>query len=243
MNYVFDVDGTLTPSRMRIDREFEKFFLEFIENNNVYLVTGSDYEKTVQQVGSKICESVIKCFNCSGNSIWQNGEEIYTNTWDLSSDAVAWLKKELTASKFNIRTGQHIEYRPGLVNFSIVGRGADFEQRFLYTQWDQHKNERKDIARRFNETFTHYRAQVAGETGLDILRSNSDKRQVADFIKGPISFFGDKMEYGGNDYPLADEIEQRNDTSCNYKVKDWKDTQRILFAIENSGLHKYVGVI
>ena len=73
MNYIFDVDGTLTPSRMRIDKEFKEFFLEFIKKNNVYLATGSDYIKTVEQLGTEICESVTKCYNCCGISVWPNG--------------------------------------------------------------------------------------------------------------------------------------------------------------------------
>ena len=44
--FVFDVDGTLTEPRKKIDSEFKDFMLKFIENNDVYLVTGSDRLKT-----------------------------------------------------------------------------------------------------------------------------------------------------------------------------------------------------
>ena len=40
INYVFDVDGTLTPSRLKIDTEFGKFFRSWIKDKNVYLLTG-----------------------------------------------------------------------------------------------------------------------------------------------------------------------------------------------------------
>ena len=59
MNYIFDVDGTLTPSRGRIDKDFEKFFLDFTKKHNVYLVTGSDYEKTEEQLGEEICNKLL----------------------------------------------------------------------------------------------------------------------------------------------------------------------------------------
>ena len=52
--YAFDVDGTLTPSRGIIDKGFEKYFLEFCKNNKVFLITGSDHEKTIEQVGIEI---------------------------------------------------------------------------------------------------------------------------------------------------------------------------------------------
>ena len=56
--FIFDVDGTLTPSRSRIDSVFENYFLDFVKSNDVYLVTGSDYGKTVEQLGKNIVERV-----------------------------------------------------------------------------------------------------------------------------------------------------------------------------------------
>ena len=45
MKYIFDVDGTLTPSRQPIMPEFKDWFLDFCKHNEVYIVTGSDYPK------------------------------------------------------------------------------------------------------------------------------------------------------------------------------------------------------
>ena len=43
--YIFDVDGTLTPSRLKMDEEFYDFFRNWIPNHKYYLVTGSDLKK------------------------------------------------------------------------------------------------------------------------------------------------------------------------------------------------------
>ena len=51
MKYIFDVDGTLTPSRQVIDPSFEAFMIKFCCKHDVYLVTGSDRQKTVDQLG------------------------------------------------------------------------------------------------------------------------------------------------------------------------------------------------
>ena len=48
--YIFDVDGTLTPSRKKIEHEFWAPFLIFCRHNHVSLVTGSDREKTIEQL-------------------------------------------------------------------------------------------------------------------------------------------------------------------------------------------------
>ena len=52
--FIFDVDGTLTPSRQTIDSDFASFFKKFCRENSVYLITGSDRNKTIEQVGREI---------------------------------------------------------------------------------------------------------------------------------------------------------------------------------------------
>ena len=53
--FIFDVDGTLTDSRQQIDLSFEAYMIKFCCNYDVYIVTGSDREKTVDQLGLDIC--------------------------------------------------------------------------------------------------------------------------------------------------------------------------------------------
>jgi len=241
-NFVFDVDGTLTPSRGRMDEGFKRFFLKFIKDHAVYLVTGSDYSKTVEQVGVEICESVESVFNCAGNSIWKNGEQVSCNDWSIPKEARDWMNKKLSESKFSLRTGNHIEERPGLVNFSIVGRGCTPEQRIIYFEYDIKTDERAILAKEFNDTFKEMTAQVAGETGLDIIPTGKDKRQIADMIEGPITFFGDKMKHGGNDFPLMVAIEGRPQSGA-VEVKDWKHTQKYLQQISLFSLQEAVGMV
>lgn len=226
-NFIFDVDGTLTPSRGRIDPEFHDFFLKFCEDFNVYLVTGSDYPKTREQLGDKILEKVRISFNCAGNSNWARGREIYRNDFVVEEKLITFLKEKLLQSKFAPKTSNHIEYRPGMINFSVVGRGCTLEQRYLYKQWDDHKQERAQIAAELMEKFPGIVAQVAGETGIDIYELGRDKGQVAEWIRTPVIFYGDKMAEGGNDYPLA--VRLNVIPHCkSITVKNWKETYRCL---------------
>ena len=48
--FIFDVDGTLTPSRLPMTKEFQKFFGEWSKKNKFYLVTGSDLPKLQEQM-------------------------------------------------------------------------------------------------------------------------------------------------------------------------------------------------
>ena len=81
MNYIFDVDGTLTPSRQKIDFKFSEFFKEFCENNDVYLVTGSDRSKTMEQIGEDIYNACKKVYQCSGNQVYEGKTMVREVSW------------------------------------------------------------------------------------------------------------------------------------------------------------------
>lgn len=227
--YIFDVDGTLTPSRQSMDTEFARWFEHFATHSAVYLVTGSDRQKTLEQVGSAVYNLSMTVYNCSGNDVWKQDQNIRTNDFKISDELRADLEQLLSESKFHAKTGRHIEERPGLCNFSIVGRNCSLEQRFLYTQWDEHKRERETIAEYLREKYPGLKFQVAGETGIDITPVGADKSQILkDFDLGNdhIYFFGDKMEYGGNDYEISVELFKAGHMV--HQVKDWRDTWKIL---------------
>lgn len=230
IRYIFDVDGTLTPSREAMDPEFKEFFLDFITKKKVWLVTGSDYAKTVEQVGADITENVATCYNCSGNDVRHKGKVVNRSAWTLPDSVRDWLGWELVRSPFAIRTGNHIEERPGTVNFSVVGRNATKKERAEYVKYDTINKERIGIANTFNYVFgiesLGLRAVVGGDTGLDIYPIGKDKAQILDDFNADddIRFFGDKMDIGGNDHSLA----VANKAGINYHVKNWQDTYKIL---------------
>jgi len=203
--FVFDVDGTLTPSRGKIDKDFAAWFENFASHNSCYLVTGSDKMKTVEQVGLSIYNLAVRVYNCNGNDVWEQDTNVHQNEWILEETPHTFLAQCLTESEFPLRTGQHFEHRPGMVNFSVVGRGADKEQRAQYVRYDTKKAERYKIAHSFNIMFPYLEAKVGGETGIDISPKGFDKSQIVnDFDSNDtLIFFGDAMQLGGNDQPLA----------------------------------------
>lgn len=227
--FIFDVDGTLTPSRQRIEPNFAEFFLDFCKAHAVYLVTGSDRPKTIEQLGAGIVRAARRVYNCSGNDVWEQDNNIYTSSWTIPIVAKEWLARELDLSPFPLRTGKHLEERPGCVNFSIVGRHASLSQRQLYVEFDEEHKERERIALHFNHKFTALSARVGGDTGIDIFPKNHDKSQILkDFSPSDrLMFFGDKMEPGGNDYPLKAAIEAESMGEC-FSVSGWENTFKIL---------------
>ena len=231
--FIFDVDGTLTPSRKKIEHEFWAPFLIFCRHNDVYLVTGSDRQKTLEQLGLDICYTAKRVYNCSGSDAYEKDKNVYRDDWELPKEVERFLEDELAYSCFPIRNGLHIERRPGGVNFSILGRGKDPSVgREEYMKWDKERLEREDIADRLRNHFPELNVQVGGQTGLDI--SNKDKSQILrDFSKDDdIHFFGDMMEKGQNDYPLAMGI-VNNMMGTAYNVSDWKETRTLLEGMQH----------
>lgn len=235
-HYIFDVDGTLTPSRGAINPEFLKFMIRFARTNNVYLATGSDAPKTIEQVRKMLFNTVNRSYNCSGNSVWEKGVNVYNNDWKLPDEPWKYLESVLLYNRFMPKTGWHFDERPGLINFSIVGRKAKPHQREAYVKWDIQYRDREVIAREFNIEFSEKHnvvAQVAGETGLDIMPIGKGKQQILnDFDKTDnIVFFGDKCEKGGNDYDIAEAVKQLPNGTV-YHVKDWEETWTIMKSIQ-----------
>lgn len=226
--FIFDIDGTLTPSRQQIDTSFQAFMIVFCCKHPVYLVTGSDRQKTIDQVGLDICYRAEKVYNCSGADAYKRDTNVYRSSWELPDNVEKFLKDELDYSQFPIRNGLHIEHRPGGVNFSILGRGTgvDLSSREEYVKWDRNTGERKDIADRLKNEFPELNVQIGGQTGLDI--SNGDKSQILrDFNPNDeLHFFGDMMNEGENDYPLAKAVEDMG--GYTYHVRDFRHTWSLL---------------
>jgi len=228
MQLIFDVDGTLTPSRGEMDSKFQQWFNGLCRKYPVHLVTGSDKPKTIEQIGKDTFNLCFTVYNCSGADVWQSNKQIRFDNWVLPADAEEFLQAELKNSKFVLRTGLHIEHRTGMVNFSIVGRNATLGERKLYKQFDNQFNERIAIAKRFKTEFPQIDARPGGETGIDIFPVGKDKSRILDDFNGNnLHFFGDRMDKAGNDYPLAQKIIDNGRGYC-YYVKDWTDTWKEL---------------
>ena len=200
------------------------FMIKFCCTYDVYLVTGSDRAKTVEQIGLDVYNRSIRVYNCSGADVYEKDVNVYKSDWKISDEVEKFLQDELDFSQFPVRCGNHIETRPGGINFSILGRGegVNLPDREEYVKWDRNTGERILIADRLKNQFPDLNVQIGGQTGLDI--SDNDKSQILrDFNpEDELVFFGDMMKEGQNDYPLAQAVDNLGGT--NYSVNGWQDT-------------------
>ena len=235
--YIFDVDGTLTPSRLQMTEKFSKFFDKWSNENKYYLVTGSDLDKTKEQLPIAYIDRARAIFTCCGNQMWRDNELIYDNKFELTTKLKNTLEVVLMSNQYPHRYGNHIEDRGSMVNFSIVGRNCTQEQREEYYKWDKEKSERKKISIFLKHKFPELDAVIGGQISIDIYPKGNDKSQVLEHIernhsKGKIIFIGDGIENGGNDYPLAHLMD--NITDCDwYQTNGWEHTKEILESLND----------
>jgi phosphomannomutase len=166
--------------------------------------------------------------------VYEVDKNVYRDDWELPKDIERFLEDELAYSCFPIRNGNHIERRPGGVNFSILGRDPDpMKGRAEYIKWDKERLEREDIADRLRNQFPELTVALGGQTGIDIGPKGADKSQILrDFRLGQeIHFFGDRMEKGGNDHSLGEAVKEMG--GYPHSVNNWEETRTILEGMQH----------
>ena len=243
--YIFDVDGTLTPSRQKMIPKFKKFFLEWSKNNKFYLVTGSDIEKMDEQVPDIIMERTEGIFTCGGNELWKFDphivnfpfDRVYQNKFKPPETLLTYLGELIRFSETPVQSTNHRENRGSLLNFSVVGRDCTLEERQQYFEWDNEVGERKEIAEYIKRTWPKLDAVIGGQISIDIVPKGRDKSQILEHIQkkenaNEYIFLGDRIEEGGNDYPLA-KLMGKTDGCRYYKVEGYKETKQILESLND----------
>lgn len=239
--FIFDIDGTLTEPRQQIDNKYYGIFTNFIVNNTVCLVTGSDYKKAEEQLGGFILESVDGVFTCMGNEFRQGRKIRYSNNIEFDEILLNALENIRKNSNYPYeKFDNYIEKREGMINFSVLGRNADQENRKKYNNWDKINKERKIIVDSLSRHYPNYDFVIGGEISIDIFQKNKDKSQILnhlnvypqrctsmDIAYSDVVFFGDKISPNGNDYALAMEIEKNGGTI--HKVNNPDETFKIIY--------------
>ena len=221
--FIFDVDGTLTPSRREMTQRFGIFFSMWSMNNTFYLVSGSDLDKIKEQVPWYILERAEGVFTCGGNKFYINlkGPDVkanleYEKVFNPPNNLLTYLGDQVRMSETPVMSTNHREDRGSMLNFSIVGRDCTLEERQQYFEWDNEVGERKRIAQEIKDGWPELDAVIGGQISIDIAPVGNDKSQVIKRIKNnnPNSkyiFIGDRTMEGGNDYPLAKVMKDMDD--------------------------------
>ena len=234
--YLFDIDGTLTPARQPMSKDFAEFFADFCEDNKVFLCTGSDWEKVLEQVPPEVLNRCQGVFACSGNEYWtRRAKDVYTmehhRPFEPPNELIADLNLFLESSDYPVKTSNHVEKRTGMINFSVVGRDCTQEQRENYYAWDKEHGEREKICSVLRKKYApHLSFNIGGQISIDISPEDNDKSAAICDIRemyeeAKIHFFGDRLQPGGNDYPVLKELTEKDSYN---QVNSYEDTWQLL---------------
>jgi len=226
-NFLFDVDGTLTPARQPIVREFRIFFAKWIKTqrkngNKVFLVTGSDRKKTIEQIGAALWRLVDGAYQNCGNQLYKRGKLIKESTWQISANLRLEILELIEKSIWYGTAKNNIEERIGMANVSTIGRDCTQEQRKRYYAWDKKQLERLGIANVLRHKFNNIDVSIGGEVSIDVYQKGKDKSQILDDMDGFTVFMGDRCELGGNDHTISIKANKF------HHVTGWRHTYKIL---------------
>jgi phosphomannomutase len=216
--YIFDMDGTLTPARQPMDPDFARRFIIWAKSHMAYLAAGSNFEKVSEQLPSAILDSFSGIYSSMGNVFHQKNKEIYRNEIKLKKELLQTLEYYRKNTDYDGKLyGNYLELRPGMLNFSVLGRNCPFSERSRYNEWDHIHHEREKIVTELNLKFPEYETSVGGKISIDIVTKGCGKEQIAEKIRAQhpndkIIFIGDRTEKGGNDYALAEALRQMENT-------------------------------
>ena len=232
--YVFDMDGTLTFPRKKMEEHFAKKLLPWLKENEAYIATGSDINKVKEQLQEEIINAFTGIFCDMGNSLWAQGICVGKRDFEVDQILIEELEKfrKNTLYPYTLFPN-YIEKRIGAINFSILGRDCPYVEREKYSSWDSKNKERENIQKLLSSKYKEYDFLLGGSISIDIVKKGFGKEQIAKELRklykqDKIIFFGDKTFKGGNDYELASALKEYSNTDV-VQVNSPKDLENILF--------------
>ena len=212
---LFDVDGTLTPSRLTVSDNMLAILkqLRQVENLTIGIVGGSDLMKQKEQLGDENLRLFDYVFSENGLYASHMGK-LLEKTSIASEMGEDNIKKLVNASMkymanldIPVKRGTFIEFRNGMINLCPVGRSCSQEERMQFYKYDMEHNIREKMVNALSEELKELNLtfSIGGQISIDVFPKGWDKTYCLQFVEdkfNTIHFFGDKTYPGGNDYEI-----------------------------------------
>ncbi|KJE88992.1 phosphomannomutase [Capsaspora owczarzaki ATCC 30864] len=212
---LFDVDGTLTPSRLIISPQMKQLLQRLRERVNVGIVGGSDLPKIEEQLDTKtIGEDYDYVFSENGVVAKLHGENAPAQSVvkflgeENLQELLNFVLRYIADLKIPKKRGTFIEMRQGMINISPIGRGCTHAERLEFFELDNKQGIRAAMVKALQEKFAHLsmKYSIGGQISIDVFPIGWDKTFCLTHLEPgkfkTIHFFGDKTSPGGNDYEI-----------------------------------------
>lgn len=247
----FDLDGTLAPSKSFLPDEMADIFGDLLDNFQVCVISGGKFGQFETQLlnglhagGTQLqklhlmptCGTQYYTYDLAGEG-WQ---QVYAENFTEAEKQkiIAALNEGIDALGYREKKvyGEIIEDRGSQITFSALGQDIVAELGDegvrLKEEWDPDSSKKNKLRDYLADRLSEFEVRVGGGTSIDITKPGIDKAygmnklmDLLDVAKEDILFMGDRIQPGGNDYPVKE-----MGIDC-IEVSDWRDTAKILTGI------------
>ncbi len=247
----FDLDGTLAPSKSPLPDEMAAVLPQLLDEFQVCVISGGKFGQFQKQLLDGLCAEPaqlqrLHLMPTCGTQYYvydlatRDWKRVYAELLNKSEkDQIsAALKKGFVdlgheATKVY---GEVIEDRESQVTYSVLGQDIvdvlGEEGVRIKEEWDPDNSKKNALRDYIAPLIPEFEVRVGGITSIDVTKPGIDKAygmkrlmETLELGKDDILFFGDRLQPGGNDYPVheagIDSLE----------VSDWKNTVQILNGI------------
>ncbi len=236
---VFDLDGTITPSKSPMDAEMASLFSRILDRMMIAVITGGGFERFEAQFQALDCTPEQRrrlfFFPTTGTRFYKFTDEwglVYADEMSIEErkkikDAFEQAYKDIDYQHPEKVYGEIVEDRGTQVTFSACGQDAPLEVKMAFKE--AHDDRRLALADAVRKYLPDFEVKVPGVTSIDVTRKGIDKgygiRKIEEHLGISVSemvFVGDALYEGGNDHPV---IRTGIDTVA---VKDPEETKAVL---------------
>ncbi len=247
----FDLDGTLAPSKTALPPEMANVFAQLLDKFEVCVISGGKFGQFELQLlnGLKADERLLQKLHLMPTC----GTQYYrydatSKSWqrqyaELLNDSDKQKIKDALNKGFDDlgyradkTYGEIIEDRESQMTYSVLGQDivAELGEEGLRIkhEWDPDNSKKNELRDYIAPLIPEFEVRVGGITSIDVTKPGIDKAygmqkliDMQGIAKQDILFMGDRIQPGGNDYPVK---EMGIDT---LEVSDWKNTVQMITAI------------
>lgn len=218
----FDLDDTLAVSKSAITDRIGHLLVRLLEKYEVCIISGGKFGQFEKQVVDRLeapgqLLSRLHLMPTCGTRYYRYDEIEEKWVMQYAEDLTKEQKERIIGTLEKVAKevgiweektyGDIIEDRGSQVTYSALGQLAPPEEKY---RWSEKNEKIKPIFRdKVAELLPDLEVRLGGTTSVDITRVGIDKAygmqkliDALDISKDEILFIGDKLQEGGNDYPV-----------------------------------------
>jgi HAD superfamily hydrolase (TIGR01484 family) len=216
---VFDLDGTLAPSKSSLAPQTAGLLRDLLGIVKVAVISGGAWTQFETQLLTDLPPDSflanLSLLPTCGTKFFQykgKWEELYSEdlTAEQKTKIIDSLDKAAGEAGYRARNiwGEVIEDRGSQVTFSALGQQAPLAEK---EKWDPDFSKRKKITAILETLIPEFSIRIGGATSIDVTKPGIDKaygigklRDTLHLSFKEMVYIGDALFPGGNDYPAEE---------------------------------------